>query len=251
MNFLLLFVAFVTLLKMAAASSIDLNKVSPIAQPTPSTSAQKTAIRFKPRLSIGAGGCVSFPAVNSAGETSSGLSEEYKGSIGCLNAPLGSQVYGRAAWYKSKFAIVYAWYFPKGFYNAYPTRRHDWASAVVWTNNPDSPSPKISGLSLSTADWQYETQAPATSGISDGTTPKLSHELQVDCGDAYLTTTDATGDFQPLIMWEQLPAAARTALNTTDFGNAKVPISDANFKKKLQDAWPFSGQTTRNSCREG
>ncbi|KAE8885757.1 hypothetical protein PF005_g22984 [Phytophthora fragariae] len=243
-------IVLVALLQVAAASSIDLNKVTPFSQPTPSTSAQKAAVKFKPRLTIGGGGCVSFPAVNSAGETSSGLSEQVKGSTGCTSAPLGSQVYGRAARYNNTIAIVYAWYFPKGFWNDYPTRRHDWASAVVWIDNPDTKSPKILGLSLSSADWEYTTQTSPTSGISDGTTPKLSHELQVECGDAYLTTTDANGDFQDLIMWEQLTDAARTALNTTDFGNAKMPINDVNFKKKLQSAWPFSGQSAklRTSC---
>ncbi|EGZ23149.1 necrosis inducing-like protein NPP1 type [Phytophthora sojae] len=247
MKFSSLFVAIVTLLQVAAASSIDLNKVAPFAQPTASTSAQKAAVKFKPRLSIGSGACVSFPAVNSAGDTSSGLSEEGKGSTDCTNAPLGSQVYGRAAWYNTRFAILYAWYFPKGFWNDYPTRRHDWASAVVWIDNPDSNTPKILGLSLSTADWEYSTQAPATSGISDGTTPKLSHELSVECGDPYLTTTDGSGDFQPLIMWEQLTTAARTALNSADFGNAKVPTSDVNFEMKLKSAWPFSGQKVRRT----
>ncbi|GMF23648.1 unnamed protein product [Phytophthora fragariaefolia] len=239
MNLSTFFIAFALLLELAAATVIDVNKVAPLAQPTPSTSAEKAAVKFKPRLSIGAGGCASFPAVNSAGETSSGLKEGIGGSSGCLQAPLGSQVYGRTAWYNSKFAIMYAWYFPKGFFNDYATRRHDWASAVVWLDSPDSASPSILGLSLSKSDWLYSTEAPATSGITDGTTPKLSHELEVELGDPYLTTTDTSGDSQDLILWEQLPPAARTALNTTDFGNARVPIADANFEKKLTRAWPF------------
>ncbi|ETI44276.1 hypothetical protein L917_10526 [Phytophthora nicotianae] len=223
---------------LAIAGSVDFNKVVPIAQPSPSTSAQKAAIKFKPRLSI-TNGCVSFPAVNSAGETSSGLQEGYRGSSGCTNAPLGSQVYGRTTWYNGKFAILYTWYFPKGFWNEYATRRHDWASAVVWIDNPELASPSILGLSVSTADWKFKTYAPASSGITDGTTPRLAHVLNVEKGYPYLTTTDTVGDFQEFIMWDQLTTAARTALNTTDFGVAKVPVSDAAFDTKLKKAWPF------------
>ncbi|KAG3084536.1 hypothetical protein PI124_g18024 [Phytophthora idaei] len=231
-------VMLATVFNVAIGDSIDVNKVAPIAQLSPSTSAQRAAIQFKPSLSI-TNGCVSFPAVNSAGDTSSGLQEGYGGSSGCTNAPLGSQVYGRAAWYNDKYAILYAWYFPKGFWNEDATRRHDWASAVVWIDNPELASPSILGLSVSTADWKYKTQAPATSGITDGKTPRLAHVLNVEKGYPYLTTTDTTGDFQNLIMWDQLTTAARTALNTTDFGFAKVPVSDASFDTKLKKAWPF------------
>ncbi|KAE8913300.1 hypothetical protein PR003_g15186 [Phytophthora rubi] len=41
--------------------------------------------------------------------------------------------------------------------------------------------------------------------------------------------------FQDLIMWDQLTAPARTALNGPDIGN--VPFS--NFQKKLKEASPF------------
>lgn len=109
----------------------------------------------------------------------------------------------------------------------------------MWIDNPELALPSILGLSTSTADWQYKTQVPATSGITDDTTPRLSHVLQVKKGPPYLITTDTTSAFQDLIMWEQLPNAAKMALNTTDFGVAKVPVSDVNFDKKLEKAWPF------------
>uniref|UniRef100_H3GB28 Necrosis inducing-like protein NPP1 type n=1 Tax=Phytophthora ramorum TaxID=164328 RepID=H3GB28_PHYRM len=232
--FLLLIVSF----QLATAGSIDCTKVAPITQPSPSTTAEKVGVKFKPQLTI-RDGCVSFPAVNAAGETNAGLKEGDSGGIGCSSAPLGSQVYGRSAWYNGKYAILYAWYFPKGFWANVATRRHDWASAVVWIDRPDAASPSILGLSISTADWVYKTQAPASSGITGGTTARLSHGLQAEKGPAYLTTTDSTGSPQDLIMWEQLSSAARTALSTTDFGNAKVPMSDANFQTKLKKAWPF------------
>ncbi|RLN53125.1 hypothetical protein BBJ29_006252 [Phytophthora kernoviae] len=58
-------------------------------------------------------------------------------------------------------------------------------------------------------------------------------------GYSYLYPTTGAGDFHDLIMWDQLTDAARAALNTTDFGSAKVPFSDDNFSEKLKNAWPF------------
>lgn len=44
------------------------------------------------------------------------------------------------------------------------------------------------------------------------------------------------GVLQPLISWEELPAVAQEALDTTDFGAANVPFIDANFLGSLADA---------------
>ncbi|EGZ23123.1 hypothetical protein PHYSODRAFT_445618, partial [Phytophthora sojae] len=78
------------------------------------------------------------------------------GSPGCEGSPFGSQVYGRAAWHNDLYAIVYAWYFPKGFSGPSPSRRHDWVSAVVWLDNLDVATPKIMGISLSNSDDKYK-----------------------------------------------------------------------------------------------
>ncbi|ETP08904.1 hypothetical protein F441_15185 [Phytophthora nicotianae CJ01A1] len=64
--------------------------------------------------------CVSYPAVNAAGEVTGGL-KGTNGNDACKYAPQGSQVYGRAGWYKDLWAIMYAWYFPKGF-GCFPRR---------------------------------------------------------------------------------------------------------------------------------
>lgn len=54
------------------------------------------------------------------------------------------------------------------------------------------------------------------------------------------TTWQSGGEFQDLIMWEQLTDETRAALNDTDFGEfAKIPFIDANFKVNLQNAWPY------------
>ncbi|KAE8988117.1 hypothetical protein PR002_g21861 [Phytophthora rubi] len=53
-------------------------------------------------------------------------------------------------------------------------------------------------------------------------------------------TTERFGEFQDLVMWEQLTEAARGALSEADFGEkVKVPFIDANFKTNLEASRPF------------
>ncbi|KAI9987928.1 hypothetical protein PInf_024183 [Phytophthora infestans] len=48
------------------------------------------------------------------------------------------------------------------------------------------------------------------------------------------------GEYQDLIMWEQLTDAARAALNDKkNFGKAKVPFSDEHFQDHLNKAWLY------------
>lgn len=51
--------------------------------------------------------------------------------------------------------------------------------------------------------------------------------------------TSTRGGQQPLIAWESLPAAAKTALTNTDFGDANVPFKDSSFANNLAAAYPL------------
>ncbi|OWZ05920.1 LOW QUALITY PROTEIN: Necrosis inducing protein NPP1, partial [Phytophthora megakarya] len=130
-----------------SGGTINHDQVQPFAQPDPVTVSEKAAVKFKPQLVI-RDGCASFPAVNAAGEITGGL-KGTKDTEDCEEAPLGPQMYGRSAWYQDKWAIVYAWYFPKNFCAYEAKKRHDWASMVVWLDNPALETPKILGASLS------------------------------------------------------------------------------------------------------
>ncbi|ETM36676.1 hypothetical protein L914_16686, partial [Phytophthora nicotianae] len=56
----------------------------------------------------------------------------------------------------------------------------------------------------------------------------------------YMGFADFDGEYQDLIMWEQLTDAARAALNDdNNFGRAEVPFSDTHYKDHLENAWPF------------
>ncbi|ETM33826.1 hypothetical protein L914_18977 [Phytophthora nicotianae] len=211
MNFRGLVIIIAATLAAVTARRVDHDKLGPIPQPDPVTISEKAAIKFKPQLNI-ADGCVSFPAVNDGGDFSGGLKGS-NGNSACDDAPMGSQVYGRAAWYNDKWAIMYAWFFPKGFF-------------------------MVLGLSTSTSDDEYQRKSPAPDfGILNGVTPLLYRSINEVAGQPMLDYSSRSGDFQPLIMWEQLTDAARETLNTFDFGNAQVPFNDANFEEKLKKAF--------------
>ncbi|ETI42399.1 hypothetical protein L917_11934 [Phytophthora nicotianae] len=48
------------------------------------------------------------------------------------------------------------------------------------------------------------------------------------------------GQYQDLIMWEQLTDEARAALDTADFGESKIPFNDKSLDTTLGLAWPFT-----------
>ncbi|OWY98021.1 Necrosis inducing protein NPP1 [Phytophthora megakarya] len=255
--------------------TINHDEVQPFAQPNPVTISEKAAVKYKPQLFIHVG-CESFPAVNAAGEISGGL----KGTNaidGCEKAPLGSQTYGRSAWYQDKWAMVYAWYFPKNFGGEDARERHNWASIVLWIDNPALETSKILGVSLS-----QQTRSRRVKFIPIGPGPKdpylkmtemppmafvgtqridlspherwsrnyayvggsnvstrFSHAFTEKYSWIDLTISWEDGTYHDLIMWEQLTNEAREALNSADFGEAKVPFNDNNFDETLKTAWPF------------
>ncbi|ETI31820.1 hypothetical protein F441_21168 [Phytophthora nicotianae CJ01A1] len=254
MNFFAAIVVCLVALQSVYCATINRDLVQPFAQPGPVTISEKAAIKFKPQLFI-LDGCVSFPAVNADGDTTGGLNGT-QGGEGCSKAPLGSQVYGRSTWYQDKWAMMFAWYIPKSYMAAITSRRHDWASMVVWIENPSLEIPEILGVSLSNSANGY---LRYTGYISDrsfsghvvssrrrdpdipgsSTSLRVEHTVRKDFRSAFLDLAQTDGDYQDLIMWGQLTEEARMALNTTDFGRSKVPFNDDNFLIKLRQAYPF------------
>uniref|UniRef100_H3G7M0 Necrosis inducing-like protein NPP1 type n=1 Tax=Phytophthora ramorum TaxID=164328 RepID=H3G7M0_PHYRM len=234
MNIRQIFIVVAVAFSSVEALSVDYDKVQPFPQPDPVTTTEKSGVKFKPQLDIEYG-CSSYPAVNAAGDINGGLPTS--GIADCQFALGGSQVYGRAEWYNDVWAIMYAWYFPKGFWDAAPYWRHDWSNAVVWIDNPALENPKILGLSLSTSENKYGNTYVPAEAIENGTTPTLNRNLPVFRA-AELRPSTNRGEFQDLIMWGQLTDAARAALNDQDtFGRTEVPISDDHFPKRLEEAW--------------
>ncbi|KAG1707112.1 hypothetical protein DVH05_026308 [Phytophthora capsici] len=247
------FVALVT----GTPAIVDHDKIEPFPQPEPVTVSEKAAIKFKPQLYTHKQLCVPFPAVNAAGEITGGLSGA-NGNDACKYAPKGAQVYGRAGWYKDLWAIMYSWYFPKGFnWLGYPSRRHDWRNVVVWIDNPELETPKIIGVAMAGSDTKYRREREMYNSNFVGSqvqvtrrdrryyrsdSPGSSTNLRFENGATHLDFARQDGDYQDLIMWEQLTDAARIALNDNGsfgYSYAEVPFSDEHFEANRDKAWPL------------
>ncbi|GMF57847.1 unnamed protein product [Phytophthora fragariaefolia] len=243
-------IAIIAVVSSVGAVSIDHDKVQPFPQPEPITISQKAAVKFKPSVYI-AWVCHPYPAVNAAGETSAGLKPSGELTGDCEGSSLGSQVYGRSGWYKDHWAIMYAWYFPKQSY-LYTSKgtRHKWTAAVVWLDNPAVEKPKILAVSTIGTSGVYEIKKndgkkvcnrrgqcnPPFGKYINDTHPMLLYEQDVRATGLEMAMTRGKGEFQDLIMWDQMTEEARTGLSNADFA---PPFVDEAFLPNFESAWPF------------
>ncbi|KAH6652907.1 npp1 domain-containing protein [Truncatella angustata] len=206
---------------------INHDAVVGFAQAVPSGSLGAALLKFKPYLYI-VNGCVPFPAVDSAGNTGGGLATSGSSNGGCSSST--GQVYARAVQYGNYYALMYSWYMPKDSPSDGLGHRHDWEGIVVWIDNLTSQT--IKGLATS-AHGDFDV---ITSDFPlDGTRPKIRY-YSVWPVNHQLGTTSTKGGEQPLIYWDNLTSAARTALTNTDFGDAIVPFKDSTFTANLAKA---------------
>ncbi|KAG3112386.1 hypothetical protein PI125_g8286 [Phytophthora idaei] len=92
--------------------TINHDQVQPFPEQEPTTDSEKSAVKYKPQLHV-SDGCHPYPAVQANGEISGGLKWSGKPDGDCKYSGLESQVYSRSRWYKERWVIMYAWYFPK------------------------------------------------------------------------------------------------------------------------------------------
>ncbi|KAK1935446.1 hypothetical protein P3T76_010671 [Phytophthora citrophthora] len=232
MGVLYLVVVLASLLVSAQAEELAYNSVIPLPETTASTTEYSLGLKFQPQLNI-ASGCHPYPAVDADGNTNSGLSIFSLKS--CVEPSLGSQVYGRATTYEDSYAIMYAWYFPRDR-KGVVGHRHAWEHVILWIKRSGA-TQKISAVSASVSDGKYFTVIPPTSAMVDGTSVKVQYKAKTLSH--YVNVTTVAGDFQELVMWEDMPAAARAALNLNDFGSATVPFKTKTFLDNLEDAYPW------------
>jgi len=182
--------------------------------------------KFRPRLKV-TDGCVPFPAVNAAGDTGGGLKTTGARNGGCSSST--GQVYVRAKVFNGECAVMYAWYFPKD--QVISGHRHDWENIVLWLSEC-TVNARVNAISYSGhGAYDKYTNVPMNGSnplVEYGTNGILNHQM---------FRTDKSGGFQPGIRWLGLTAAARYALETTDFGSANVPFKDANYDANLLKAW--------------
>uniref|UniRef100_H3GF45 Necrosis inducing-like protein NPP1 type n=1 Tax=Phytophthora ramorum TaxID=164328 RepID=H3GF45_PHYRM len=244
--FLLAAVASLAAVK-ADVEMIDHDTVQPFAQPEPTTDSEKTAVKFKPQLHISYG-CHPYPAVNANGSVNAGLKWAGWADGDCKGSGLGSQVYSRSDSYKDKWAIMYAWYFPKGrqyIHKYHSGHRHYWSYGIVWTDSSSPDNSTILGVSMSAGVGYRKVSPPKSKFVIDGTTVKFDSYKSFWGSKQGVRLTKKTGDTQDLITWEQMTEEARTALVDTDFDvewslkKVVMPLSDDAFTERLEKSYPF------------
>ncbi|POM62347.1 NPP1-like protein [Phytophthora palmivora] len=251
MHFRAIIIAIVSLAAVHAQSKvIPHDTVQPFPQQEPVTDAQKAVIKYKPQLKI-EDGCHPYPAVQKDGAIGGGLKWSGPQDGECKGSPLGSQVYARSTWVHDKWAIMYAWYFPKGrapltlpLSLRFLGHRNGWEYAVMWLDKP-SPNSTVLGVSLSAAvGWAKE--APPPQKYLDGNSLKVAYYYNHIWGNTAVKYTEEEGEFQDVITWNQLSDAARSSLNNTDWDESpfnvfhvKMPMKDGVFMEKLKGAYPF------------
>jgi hypothetical protein len=119
------------------------------------------------------------------------------------------QVYTRAGTYNGKFGIMYSWYMPKDSPSTGLGHRHDWENIVVWLS-AQSTSAILTGVAISAhGDYQKNASPPL-----QGTSPKIGYISYFPVNHQLIATNDLGGQ-QPLIAWDNMTAAARTAIEST------------------------------------
>jgi hypothetical protein len=119
------------------------------------------------------------------------------------------QVYTRAGTYNGKFGIMYSWYMPKDSPSTGLGHRHDWENIVVWLS-AQSTSATLTGVAISAhGDYQKNASPPL-----QGTSPKIGYISYFPVNHQLIATNDLGGQ-QPLIAWDSMTAAARTAIEST------------------------------------
>ncbi|KAF7895743.1 uncharacterized protein EAF01_009705 [Botrytis porri] len=215
-----------------ARAVVSHDSINPWPENVPGNALGNTLKKFEPFLHI-AHGCQPYSAVDGYGNTSGGLQDSGSPSGGCRDQSKG-QTYVRGGWSGGRYGIMYAWYFPKDQPipgNVVGGHRHDWEHVVVWVNNPSVANPVLIGAGASGHGKMKKTTNPQRQGdrvkVEYFTTFPTNHELQF---------TDTLGRDLPMMWYDFLPAASKTALQNTDFGKAVCPLNDANFANNLVKA---------------
>ncbi|KAF2748289.1 NPP1-domain-containing protein [Sporormia fimetaria CBS 119925] len=211
-------------LHLGRRAVINHDTVTSFPQTVPAGVEGSLMLKYKPWLEV-YNGCVPFPAVNAAGDTSGGLP-----TSGAPNSRCGKslgQVYSRAGTYNGAFGIMYAWYMPKDSPSAGLGHRHDWENVVVWLSSA-SETATVRGVAIS-AHGKYQ----KTSGHFSGTRPRIGYISIWPVNHQLIDTVEQGGE-QPLIAWDSLTPAARSAIETTNFGSATPSFRDNNFQSYLE-----------------
>lgn len=214
-------------LTLSPRAVIGHDAVTGFPQTVPSGIVGNLYLKYKPYLEV-YNGCVPFAAVQANGDTGGGLATSGSPNGGC-SSNIG-QVYARAGTYNGAYGIMYSWYMPKDSPSSGLGHRHDWENIVVWLSS-QSESATVRGVAIS-AHGDYQ----KVSGHFSGTRPLIGY-ISIWPVNHQLIDTVEQGGQQPLIAWESLTPAARSAIEITSFGSATPSFRDNNFQSYLEKAY--------------
>ncbi|KAH7367830.1 necrosis and ethylene inducing protein [Plectosphaerella cucumerina] len=218
------------------AQEIAHDAVRSIPETLPNDATGRSMKRFQPYINTEGAGCWPYPAVDTDGNWSGGLNPSGSQGGGCTNSV--GQAYVRGAWYNGYYALMYAWYFPKDQSAIGGGHRHDWEAAVIWINNPAVANPTILGGSISGHGNFDNSRSVPTSSFYNGH-PLCRYYVDVAVfGTHRIGWTSNVGGIHSLVNWESLSAAARSSLESVNWGSANFPLA-GNFQSNLQKAYPF------------
>ncbi|KAL7684748.1 putative necrosis inducing protein [Plasmopara halstedii] len=217
-------------------NKLQYDKIKPFPATERDCPINEIALDFQPMLRIESG-CHPYPAVDKNGYISDGLGVSHW-FTDCSGSPEGSQVYGRAHVYKGYLAIMYSWYFPRDFMTTpfYVGHRHGWEHAILWIGGSTEDAVLLAASVESTL--SYDTYAPVPSKYMESDHIKLEYTW-LGVTHHYLTATKESGEFQDLVMWDNLTENAHKSLNEKVSLNFDSPLSDKRFFKALRKSYPF------------
>ncbi|KAH8841743.1 hypothetical protein MCOR27_006813 [Pyricularia oryzae] len=185
--------------------------------------------RFSPKIRI-ASGCEPYTAVDDQGNISGGLKPGGGERSNCGD-PYRGQTYARAGTVQGKLCIMYSWYMPKDQprSDTIGAHRHDWENIVVCTD------PTMTTLTNGAASGHGKYKK-TTSVPTDGTNVLCEYFTNFPTNHELQFTGDTRGYTKPIMDWDAMPAAMRSALQNADFGAATVPFKDGTFMDNLNNA---------------
>jgi hypothetical protein len=201
------------------------------------TGASALEMYYQPTLVVTDQGCVPYPAVDSSGNVGGGLKASGSANGDCTSSV--GQVYSRYTAYNNRCAIMYSWFMPKDMPpSGIGGHRYEWEGIIVWLDSCNVGASVVEINYSVHGSWSENASPPTwvgTSGyVSYGVHPLVVYHAPNKLLDHHPDPTFSQGGTQPLVGWDNLPAAARDAINNFDFGAATPPLRDASFLNNLQ-----------------
>lgn len=163
---------------------------------------------------------------------SEGLPVSDSPTSGCTSSK--GQIYVRGTdGANGTYRLMYSWYTPKDSPKNGDGHRNDLEGVIIALASSASTSASnvIAVCPSAHGNWECST----TDFTLAGTNPLIAYFSEWPFN-FQMGLTDKKGVQQPLVAWESLPAPARNALQTADFGTATVPFKDGKFEPNIAEA---------------